>query len=60
MKGVSEILMPKCTRHVIVHRDGADDIPGETAQIGELEEDIYRGNPQSVIQVHHRNLLLAS
>jgi Ca2+-transporting ATPase len=40
MKGGSEILTRKCTRHVIVHRD---DVPGgtgvETAPIGELEED---------------------
>jgi Ca2+-transporting ATPase len=40
MKGASEILTGKSTRHVIVHRD---DVPGgtgvETAPIGELEDD---------------------
>lgn len=43
MKGASEILMQKSTRHVIMHRDGANDVPGgtgiETAPIGKLEED---------------------
>ena len=43
IKGASEILTRKSTRHVIVHRDGANDVPGgtgvETAPIGELEED---------------------
>lgn len=44
MKGASEILMWKSTRYVIVHCNGANDVPGdtgvETAPIGELEEDI--------------------
>jgi hypothetical protein len=43
MKGASEILTRKSTRYVIVHRDGANDVPGgtgvETAPIGEPEED---------------------
>jgi P-type Ca2+ transporter type 2C len=43
LKGASEILTRKSTRHVIVHRDGANPVPGgsgvETAPIGELEED---------------------
>jgi P-type Ca2+ transporter type 2C len=43
MKGASEILTRKSTRHVIVHRDGAGNVPGgsgiETGPIGELEED---------------------
>lgn len=43
MKGASEILTRKRTRHVIVHRDGANDVPGgtgiETPPIGVLEED---------------------
>jgi P-type Ca2+ transporter type 2C len=43
MKGASEILMQKSTCHVIVHRDGANDVSGgtriETASIGKLEED---------------------
>ena len=42
MKGASEILMRKSTRHVVV-RDGVNDVPGgsgvETAPIGEYEED---------------------
>ena len=43
IKGASEILTQKCTRHVVVYRDGANENPGgsgvETAPIGELEED---------------------
>ena len=43
IKGASEILSQKCTRHVVVHRDGANEVPGdtgiETGQIGELEDD---------------------
>jgi Ca2+-transporting ATPase len=43
IKGASEILTRKCTRHVVVHRDGANEVPGgsgiETAPIGLLEED---------------------
>ena len=43
MKGASEILTRKSTRHVVVHRDGANSIPSgsgvETAPIGILEED---------------------
>jgi Ca2+-transporting ATPase len=43
IKGASEILTRKCTRHVIVHQDGANENPSgsgiETAPIGELEED---------------------
>ena len=42
MKGASEILTRKSTRHVVV-RDGVNDVPGgsgvETAPIGEYEED---------------------
>jgi P-type Ca2+ transporter type 2C len=42
MKGASEILTRKSTRHVIVPRDGAGDVPRgtgvETAPIGEFEE----------------------
>ena len=43
IKGASEILTQKCTRHVVVHRDGANEDAGdtniETAPIGDLEED---------------------
>jgi len=43
IKGASEILTRKCTRHVVVHRDGANENAGgdgiETAPIGDLEED---------------------
>ena len=43
IKGASEILSRKCTRHVVVHRDEANNVPGgsgvQTALIGELEED---------------------
>jgi P-type Ca2+ transporter type 2C len=43
IKGASEILARKCTRHVVVYRDAANDGPShngiETAPIGELEED---------------------
>ena len=43
MKGASEILTRKSTRHVVVRRDGPNEIPGgsgvETAPIGILEED---------------------
>ncbi len=43
IKGASEILTRKSTRHVVVHRDGASDVPGgsgvETAPIGVSEED---------------------
>jgi P-type Ca2+ transporter type 2C len=43
VKGASEILTRKSTRHVIVHRDGANDVPDgtgiETAPIGKLQED---------------------
>jgi Ca2+-transporting ATPase len=43
IKGASEILSRKCTRHVVVHRDEANNVPGgsgvQTAPIGELEED---------------------
>jgi Ca2+-transporting ATPase len=43
MKGASEVLTQKSTRHVIVYRDQAHDVPGgtgvETAPIGKLEED---------------------
>lgn len=43
LKGASEILTRNSTRYVVVHRDGANDVPGgsgvETAPIGELEED---------------------
>jgi Ca2+-transporting ATPase len=43
MKGAREILTRKSTHHVIVHCDGANDVPGrsgvETGPIGELEED---------------------
>lgn len=42
IKGASEILTQKCTRHVVVHRDGADENADgdgiETAPIGDLEE----------------------
>ena len=43
MKGASEILMRKSMRHVVVHRNGTNNVPSgtgiETAPIGELEED---------------------
>ncbi|KAI9449865.1 Ca-transporting ATPase [Lactarius psammicola] len=43
IKGASEILTRKCTRHVVVYRDTADDATSgnqiETAPIGEIEED---------------------
>jgi P-type Ca2+ transporter type 2C len=43
VKGASEILAPKCTRHVVVYRDATNDVPSgsgiETAPIGEFEED---------------------
>jgi P-type Ca2+ transporter type 2C len=43
IKGASDILTRKCMRHVVVHRDGVNEVPGgtgvETAPIGELEED---------------------
>jgi len=43
IKGASEILARKCTRHVVVCRDGANDTSGggeiETAPIRELEEE---------------------
>jgi Ca2+-transporting ATPase len=43
MKGASKILTRKCTSHVAVHRDRANQLPGgtgvETAPIGELEDD---------------------
>src|SRR5260221_8959097 len=44
IKGASESLTQKCTRHVVVHRDGANENAGggggvETASIGDLEED---------------------
>jgi Ca2+-transporting ATPase len=48
IKGASEILARKCTRHVVVYRDGANDNSGggggiETTPIGELEvENISR------------------
>jgi Ca2+-transporting ATPase len=42
IKVASEILTRKCTRHVVVYRDGANENSGsggiETAPIGELEE----------------------
>ena len=42
IKGASEILSRKCTRYVVVHRDGANEVPVgtgvDTAPIGELEE----------------------
>ena len=43
IKGASEILSRKCTRHIVVHCDEANNVPGgsgvQTAPIGELEED---------------------
>ncbi|KAH9015966.1 calcium-translocating P-type ATPase [Lactarius deliciosus] len=43
IKGASEVLARKCTRHVVVYRDTADKTPGsnqvETVPIGEMEED---------------------
>ncbi|KAH8977070.1 P-type ATPase [Lactarius hatsudake] len=43
IKGASEVLARKCTRHVVVYRDTADKTPGsnqvETVPIGEIEED---------------------
>jgi Ca2+-transporting ATPase len=43
IKGASEILTRKCARHVVVHRNGANEVPGgsgiETVPIGLLEED---------------------
>jgi len=43
IKGASEILTQKCTRHVVVNRDGPNENAGgsgiETAPIGDLEED---------------------
>jgi|SRR5712672_587455 len=43
IKGASEILTRKCTHHVVVYRDGANEISHtdtiETAPIGEREED---------------------
>jgi P-type Ca2+ transporter type 2C len=43
IKGASEILTRKCTRHVVVYQDGVNEDPSgsgiETAPIGELEED---------------------
>jgi P-type Ca2+ transporter type 2C len=43
IKGASEILTRKCTRHVVVYRDAGNDVPStsgiETAPIRELEED---------------------
>ena len=43
IKGASEILTRNCTRHVVVHRDGANENAGssgiETAPIGDIEED---------------------
>lgn len=43
LKGASELLTRKCTRHVVVYRDGINEVAGgsgiETAPIGELEED---------------------
>jgi Ca2+-transporting ATPase len=43
IKGASEILSRKCTRHVVVHRDGTDNVPGgtgvQTALNTEFEED---------------------
>ncbi|KAI9463227.1 calcium-translocating P-type ATPase [Lactarius psammicola] len=43
IKGASEILTRKCTRHVVVNRDTANETPSgnevETVPIGEMEED---------------------
>ncbi|KAI9449867.1 calcium-translocating P-type ATPase [Lactarius psammicola] len=43
IKGASEVLARKCTRHVVVYRDTPDGAPSsnqvETAPIGEIEED---------------------
>jgi Ca2+-transporting ATPase len=43
IKGASDVLTQKCTRYVVVHRDGANENAGgggiETAPIGDLEED---------------------
>ncbi|KAI9449869.1 calcium-translocating P-type ATPase [Lactarius psammicola] len=43
IKGASEILARKCTRHVVVNRDTANETPSgnevETVPIGEMEED---------------------
>jgi Ca2+-transporting ATPase len=43
MNGVSEILTRKSTRHVMVHRDEVNDVPGstgvETSPVEELEKD---------------------
>ena len=43
IKGASEILSRKCTRHIVVYCDEANNVPGgsgvQTAPIGELEED---------------------
>ena len=43
IKDASEILMRKCTRHVVVHCDGTNKVPGgpgiETTPIGLLKED---------------------
>ncbi|KAI9463279.1 calcium-translocating P-type ATPase [Lactarius psammicola] len=43
IKGASEILTRKCTRHVVVHHDAENEAPNgnevETVPIGEMEED---------------------
>ncbi|KAH9164446.1 Ca-transporting ATPase [Lactarius sanguifluus] len=43
VKGASEVLSRKCTRHVVMYPDSANEAPGgnevETAPIGEMEED---------------------
>ncbi|KAH9021976.1 calcium-translocating P-type ATPase [Lactarius hengduanensis] len=43
IKGASEVLAQKCTRHVVAYRDPANEAPGEneveTVPIGEMEED---------------------
>jgi magnesium-transporting ATPase (P-type) len=34
IKGASGILTRKCTRHVVVHRDGANEVPGDSGSQG--------------------------